>query len=163
MNNFKDLLDYCQAKAISNKLEINEESFWNHICRQYSKKFHTPLKEVYNLDPEHVVLTYYEEQLQEIDVKDNIEQILDIIYSLEDADYDQSKEKEIQEFIKQVESKEKNKQTKINKPSKKTLPKQENLEQKNNPQGGYLNLGYLENQAIQELEQDLGNENDDKF
>jgi hypothetical protein len=104
---FNELLQYCQAEAITSKLLPNPESMWRRICMEYSQKFHTPLHQVLELDPELVVLAYYEDQIRTWDVEEQLDNILDIIYSIEDPNYDIEKERQFREQIKRMEDEEK--------------------------------------------------------
>lgn len=147
MINFKDLLDACQALALSAKLEPNEEAVWRSICRSYSKKFNTPLHVVLTLDPEHVILNHYEEQLEDIDAEEQAEQLLDIIYGLEDPEYEQQKREELDSFIKEAEEQEKERikaGRPIHKALKDELPKFD--KPKELPKSGGINLSYLESE-----------------
>jgi len=103
---FDDLLQYCQAEAIANKLLPTQESVWRKICMEYSHRFHTPLHQVLELDPEFVISVYYEDQLKTWDVEERIDDILDIIYSIEDPDYNVQKERQLREDIKRMEEEE---------------------------------------------------------
>ena len=104
---FKNLIDYCSAKALANSMEPTEESVWNALCREYSTKFHTRLDVVMNdLDPELVVLQVYESRLENVDHEENLEQILDSIYTLENPEYSKDKAAEQQVFDEQAEKEE---------------------------------------------------------
>lgn len=149
---FQDLLNYCQAQAIANTLEGNEVTVWRSLCRSYSKSFHTPLYIVLDMDPEHVMLSVFEEQLDEFDEEKDIESILDKIYSLEDPDYENSKKEELDEFIRDAELEEQER-IKEGKPIHKALRSQTSLEslpempaRKNvgRPTGGTVDLSHLE-------------------
>lgn len=103
---FNELLQYCQAEAIASKLLPNPESMWRRICMEYSQKFHTPYHQVLELDPELVVLAYYEDQIKTWDVEEQLDNILDIIYSIEDPNYDIEKERQFRLQIKKMEEEE---------------------------------------------------------
>ena len=93
MIDFKDLLDTCQAEAIANKLSPTESSIWRSLARSYSKLFSTPLHLVLNMDSEHVILNVYEYQLKDLDEDkiENLEHLMETIYTIEDPDYDAKK------------------------------------------------------------------------
>lgn len=104
---FRALIDFCSAEALSNSMEPTEEAVWRSICREYSTKFHTPLFQVMeNMDPEFVILQVYEARLENIDHEENLEQILDSIYTLEDPAYSKEKAAEQQSFDEQAEKEE---------------------------------------------------------
>lgn len=48
------------------KIESNTiGSFYDSICKWYSKTYHTPLLEVLNeIDPEHIITVYYEDKFE---------------------------------------------------------------------------------------------------
>jgi len=156
MLEFKDLLEYCQAIAVSGKLEPTEESVWRSICRSYSKNFSTPLHEVMALDPMFVIMTHYENQLDEIDGEERLEDLLDTIYSLSDPDHEDWKRRDLENFIEQAEAEE-NERIKAGRPihrdlknetSLKSLPEKQPEIPKNQPTGGYLDLSYLEKEEM---------------
>lgn len=49
-----------KSEALYHSTMDTEVHFWRHICRYYSEHFHTPLIQVYNLSPVHVLQNYYE-------------------------------------------------------------------------------------------------------
>lgn len=142
---FTELLQYCKVKAIGDSLSPTEESIWRSACRYYSKKFNTPLKEVMKMDPEHVFLFNFEEQLNELDLEENIDSILEQIYRIENPNYEEKKEEEIQEFIKKIENDEKINKSKIDS-SKKTLPENEEKSKKEQPMGGFVDFSNLKDE-----------------
>lgn len=102
-----ELLESCEAEALLGKLESTEETVWRYICRQYSIKFHTPLHVVMNdLDPREVILAHYEGQLEDVDTEENIEKLLDSVYTLQDPEYAQQKRDDLANDIKQYEAEE---------------------------------------------------------
>jgi hypothetical protein len=108
MIDFKDLLDFCRAESLGNLMEPTEASVWRSICREYSTKFHTQLDIVMEkLDPYKVILNVYESQLDNFDLDENLEQILDIAYSLSDPNYSKEKAEEQRRFDEQAEEEEK--------------------------------------------------------
>lgn len=151
MIDFKDLLDYCHLEAISNSLAPTEESIWRNICRSYSKEFNTPLHLVMELPPKTVILNVYENQLNEMDLEDpeKLSKLIEIVSGIEDPEYDSKKLKEQEEFDKMILEQEEER-IKSNKPigykesSKNSLLENQNIEEKNKPTGGYVNLSYLE-------------------
>ncbi|NJO48153.1 MAG: hypothetical protein HC840_00395 [Leptolyngbyaceae cyanobacterium RM2_2_4] len=153
MIEFKELLEYCQAEAIATRMAPTELSVWRGICRTYSEKFHTPLAQVLEMDPEHVILNVYESQAEDMDIEDyqKLEHILDTLKGMEDPDYDAKKAKEQEEFDRQaeLEEEERVKSGKAVHPSlqkkldaKRLLEKGE-PEPPKKPTGGMVNLDYL--------------------
>jgi cysteinyl-tRNA synthetase len=96
---FKDLIDYCRLEAYYSAMVPTEDSVWRAFAREYSAKFHTPLKTVMDdLNPEFVILNVLEAQMEGVEVDENIEQILDIIYTISDPEYSAQKASEQAEF-----------------------------------------------------------------
>lgn len=155
MIEFKDLADYCQALALANKLHPTDEAIYRSFCRQYSRSFHTPLHQVLDLDPIVVMTAIYEDQLEEISLDDNMEQIMDLIYQLEDPEYAQQKRDELKQFIKDSEEEEEER-IEMGKPIHRALADENEVSLKKDtsevpptpnkklPQGGGINLSYLE-------------------
>jgi hypothetical protein len=101
---FKDLIDFCSADALANSMEPTEDAVWKSICREYSTKFHTPLHLVLNaLDPELVISQVYASRLENVDHEENLDSILDSIYTMEDPTYSKDKAAEQQAFDEQAE------------------------------------------------------------
>lgn len=152
---FKELLDYCQAQAITNVLENTELSVFRSICRQYSAKFNTPLHLCLDgtIPLEDIMLAVFEDQLDSFDEEKDLENILDIIYGMEDPEYAKQKKEELEEFIEKAEMEEHERvasgkpihramkdETSI--PSEKTVLKK--TAPKELPKSGGINLSYLE-------------------
>lgn len=158
----KDLFDACRMEAIVSKLEPTYESTWRKMCRSYSKKFSTPLQDVLKMDPEHVVLNYYEDDMEDVDVEDKIDKILDLIYSTEDPDYDAQKETDLKDFIAQVEADEeeriknnvplmKSLSNKKKDSTKKTVVEKINGSTLKSPLGGSVDFSRLQNEESGDL------------
>lgn len=149
---FKSLTEYCQALALASKLSPDEEAVWRYMCRTYSKKFSTPLQEVMELDPEHVILSVYEEQLDELDPEEHVEKMLDMVYALEDPEYEAQKANELEEFIAQAEEEE-IERVKNKKPIHRALRYESEVSLKNlpdpEPKSGSINLAYLEREEAE--------------
>jgi hypothetical protein len=150
----RELTEFCQAQAIADKLNPDEASVWRAVCRAYSQKFSTPLHEVLNLDPEFVFTHYYEDQLEELDGYEHLEKMLDILYGIEDPDYEQTRKEEFDSFIEMAEAQEEER-IKHGKPIhpglKKAQQDQVSLPDGGQgealpdaPKGGFLDLSYLE-------------------
>lgn len=146
-----DLIRICQAEAIANKLAPTESSLYRRLCRKYSETFNTDLLLVESMDPAKVILTVYEHQMDKIDEDENFEDLVETINELEDPDYDRNKEKEVKDFIEDVEEEERLRIAEGRKVGIKTRslkkPVEEVQEQPANPPtmptGGFLNLSKL--------------------
>jgi hypothetical protein len=147
-----DVTEFCQALAIANKFSPDEEAVWRSVCRKYSSKFSTPLHEVLEMDPEYVFTHYYEDQLEDLDAEEHIDKLLDIIYGLEDPEYEKTKKEEFDTFLEQAEAEEQER-VKLGKPIhpalrgetslKNTVKKQEDVVPES-PKQGFIDLSYLE-------------------
>lgn len=150
---FKDLLDYCKAEAIANTLLSTELSIWRSLCRSYSKKFSTPLHLCLDgtIPPEDILLAEFEDQLDNFDIEKDLDTVLEQIYRIEDPDYEEKVEEEVQEFMAEAARQERER-IRLGKPIHRLLGKEPNLE--NTPEkppalnpkksGGHINLSYLE-------------------
>lgn len=156
MIDLQELLYYCQAEAIANKMNPNEASVYRSICRSYSEKFHTPLTLVMELDPEHVILNVYESQAEDMKIDDyqRLESIMDTLLMMEDPNYEAKKKDKQAEYDRQaeLEEEERIKSGKAVHPSlqkdlnrKKISGNSEEPEEKK-PTGGSVNLDYLSRQ-----------------
>ena len=158
MLNFRDLLDTCKAEAIANTLVTTEVSVWREMCRTYSKTFHTPLHLVLNMAPEEVALAVFEEQLNDFDDEKHLETILDQIYTLEDPEYEDEKESQVDEFIEQAR-KDEEERLRLGKPIHRAMKNEDVLPGIAEPpiapekSSGFLNLAYL---AKEEEDQEGG-------
>jgi hypothetical protein len=135
-----EIANVAQAKAINNKLQPTEESFWRSVMREYSTLFHVPLSEVKNLDPEDVLLNVYEHQYESIDVDDDSQfnKLMNVLYKLEDPNFDEKHELEEQEANRKILEEE---ERMI---AEKAAKKRAKLEAKKEaPKGGGINLSYL--------------------
>lgn len=102
-----DILDVSMVDSLLNKVEPTEHSAYRFICREYSKKFHTPLHIVeHELALDYVILHYCESQLDAMDIDENIEKILDKLYELQDPEYVKQKKQNLDEDIKKYEDEE---------------------------------------------------------
>jgi hypothetical protein len=151
--NLDDLLDTCYAEALSNKLAPSPEASWRNICRRYSKLFATPLHIVYSLPHEDVALALFEENLEALDPDEHLEQLLDLIYTLDDPEYAKQKEEDLAEFIADAAQQEKER-LKANKPihpalardgaNQKLGSRNERASEASLPTGGKVDLSYFE-------------------
>lgn len=151
MIEFKDLLDYCQAEAIANKLSPTEASVYRAVCRSYSKMFHTPLIQVLAMDPEHVILEVYEEQLDSVDDDkyENLEKMLDTILTIEDPEYERLKNEKLDDDIAMYEAEEEER-LRLNKPVHPSLAKPGPLDAPaaipEAPKSGKVDLSHLDDE-----------------
>lgn len=151
MIEFKDILEYCQAEAIANKFAPTEASVWRTLCRTYSEKFHTPLAQVLEMDPEHVILNVYEAQAEDLDIDDyqKLEHIMDTLKTINDPEYERAKAGEQADFDRRAEEEEAER-VKAGRPvyqgKKKTLFKKDEAPEDKKPTGGSINLDYLSKQ-----------------
>lgn len=153
---FKDILEYCSAEALANRMSPTEDSVYRSLCRAYSKLFHTPLHEVVKLDPEFVILNVYESRSEDLDIDDyqKLEHMLDTLCSIEDPEYDKRKEQEQAEFdrLAELEEEERVKSGRAVHPVlQKKLDEKRLLEKgeeptPTKPTGGSINLSYLQKQ-----------------
>jgi hypothetical protein len=150
---FEELLDLATAEALASRLEPTEDYAWRKICRQYSKKFFTPLHEVFAMNPEEVALHVFEDTLETFDTDEHMEQLLDLIYTLEDPEYAKHKEEEMQEFINDA-VREEQERTREGRPIHPALGKDQSSGKLNSkaeirkeaslPAGGMVDLSYLD-------------------
>lgn len=151
---FQVLVENCKAKAIAGKLEPSEESLYRSYCREFSVVFNTPLYQVFKeLDPHFVILSVMEHHLEDADPVENMEELLDQIYILQDPDYNKTKRDEVKAFIKEAEEEEA-KRIAAGRPihkdlleevsTKGTTPVQTPTQPTKLPQSGGVNLAYLE-------------------
>lgn len=136
-----DIIEICRVEAIAYKLQPDQASIWRNFCRDYSKLFHTELHLVLAMSPEFVISQVLEERLDEINPVERREDLMDRIYLAEDPDYESTKEKELQDFIKDAEEEE---EERIRNGRPVFVPKgKTKLETKAVPKEGYVNLAYL--------------------
>ena len=143
MSDFKDLLDYCKIKSILDKLEPNEVSVWESMCRSYSIRFHTPLHKVMELSPEFVMNQEFSSQMEDFDLEKDVEELLELIKSIEDPDYELEKNKEFDEFIADAEEEERER-IKLGKPVHKSIKNEPSLKPKEElKKSGFVNFERL--------------------
>lgn len=145
---FKELLDYYKMEAINNTLVNTEVSVWRTLCRNYSKKFSTPLHLCLDgtIPPEDILLAEFEDQLEGFDEEKDLEAMLDQIYMIEDPEYEQQKQDELKEFMEKAE-REEVERIRLGKPIHKALKNEPTLAEtsipKELPKSGGINLSYL--------------------
>jgi hypothetical protein len=162
-HDFQATIEACKSKAIADKLDPTEDSIYRSYCREYSMLFSTPLKEVNEMDPKDVLLPIMEHHLEDADPLQNLEELLEQIYFLEDPEYAKEKLSELKAFIKEAEEEEERRIAE-GRPIHKDLADEVTLNPvaktpptppKNLPQSGGINLAYLE-------KEETGN-NDEEF
>lgn len=108
------VVDLKQLKeiALANVTDPTSEYFYRYVCRWFSKTFHTPLIQVYDIPQEQVFLAYFEEGYEKLsESEDGEEAMLTDAIKAVDPDYDEKEEESIQEFISLIEEEEENKRT----------------------------------------------------
>lgn len=153
----RELLEYCKAEAIANTVSATEVSVWRTLCREYSKKFSTPLHLCLDgtIDPEAIVLAEFEDQLSNFKEEDHLDSILDQIYTLEDPDYESAKSEELYNFVEKAE-KEEAERLRLGKPIHKALAQDPQIKEVE-PQhvvrkkSGSINLSYLAREEESQL------------
>jgi hypothetical protein len=157
---FKDLLDYCKAEAISNTLLNTEISVWRSLCRDYSERFSTPLHMCLNgeIPAEDILLAVFEDQLKKFDPETDLDAMMEQIYRIEDPDFDEKLGEELKEFMAKV-AEEEAERIRLGKPIHKALKQEvelgKNTSEKKPPEppkksGGHINLAYLQREEINE-------------
>lgn len=148
MISLHEIIEYCQALAFESKLAPDTEAMWRSYCRSYSKKFNTPLPEVMRLDPVHVILSYYEDQIEPVDLDEKLADILDAVYCLENPEYEAKKRAEFDRFAEEAEEEERER-LKAGRPIHPALksqltPSKQKTAPEPLPKSGMVNLSYLE-------------------
>lgn len=154
MSDFYNLFELAQLRAISNAIEPTIESIWAMKCREYSQAFYTPLHVVVNeLDPMFVLQSLYETHYTPASVDEELEEILEKLYKIENPLYEKISKEEMENLVDQVLNKELKRLGKKKEISKKIeLPKKE-VEQ---PKSGFMKFDELEKQESQD---ELGKKN----
>lgn len=106
MINFFEFLEQMQVRAIASALRPNADYIWREKCREYSVQFATPLHQVYDLDPEFVISSLYEAEFSRAKVEENKEEVLGKLYRLNDPDYEEIEQEEIESLVDLVINKE---------------------------------------------------------
>lgn len=142
MISLSDIIDYCRAESLASKFYPTETSDWRWFCREYSKTFHTPLPQVLEMDPEHVILCVLEEGLdnKRLKKKEDLDSLIEELRRLQDPDYDSTVVKEVDDWVSGIEEWE-DERVAAGAP----LPKKGQELPKELPKQGGINLSYLEN------------------
>lgn len=91
-----DLFEALQLRAAKAYLEPDHEAWLRRIFRYYSKNFHVPLPEVEALPLEHVLTTYYEDVIAQMDT-DAREEAFDWLAMTEEERERMKKEEKVKE------------------------------------------------------------------
>lgn len=102
----RDILETAQAISLASVLAPDEEEVWKRYCRTYSKTFSEPLTQVLSMDPLTVFSAVFSDQLDEWNIEEKLPEVFEIIYSLQDRDYDIKKERAIREEMRLLEERE---------------------------------------------------------
>lgn len=101
--------DAALYKAFLAVMRPDGDARYRSICRWYSKTFHTPLQDVYDLPPEEVLEAHYEEILEEMPPEARDQKLAEMLEDPEErerkkryADADLAEE---EEFLKMVRAK----------------------------------------------------------
>lgn len=106
LNDLQSVADMSQAEALAEKLRPTNDGMWRSICRSFSQKFSTPLKEVLSMDPEFIFQHHYESELEDVDTEENFDEIQRMIRMIKDPAYVQEEEEELEDFIEEMERQE---------------------------------------------------------
>jgi len=134
---FTELVKYCQVKAIADTLYPTYDSFYRSVCRSYSRNFHVPLPQVEQLDPEHVLTAYFENEMEGIDLEEHLPDLLEKLYTIEDPDYIKKQDEDLEDVAAMVERREQERLT------KKTLSKKDKPDEEKRT-GGRLSFSDLD-------------------
>jgi len=91
--------DKIQAVAVAGVLNPDMEAFHRYICREFSHKFNTPLKEVEEYPPDYVLLHFLEDMYQNAEE----EKLDEIVYRIADPDGFRQGEQALDDLIKSLE------------------------------------------------------------
>jgi uncharacterized protein YdiU (UPF0061 family) len=107
LNDFNDLFLKIQAEALANTVEPTLDSVYRRICRTYSKEFHTPLHQVFELPFAQVLLNVLEERFSYQNIED--EKFLIQIQKAIDPNFEEEMEEDLKEWIEKIEEEERQK------------------------------------------------------
>lgn len=153
----QDLIDLCRAQSIANALYGGEDATWRYICREYSRTFHTPLHIVKQLEPEEVILEFFSNQMDDVKADDQLDSLLDQIYTLEDPNYAKEVRDELRNFMKQAEAEEEarvksgkaihpaiKREDEVSLKAPESTPDPEPSQLQDRPSGGSVDLSYFQ-------------------
>lgn len=143
---FLELIEQAELLALHAAISPSIESIYRLKCRQYSVMFHTPLDRVMELDPAFVLQALYEDRFSASAVDEELEELLDRLYTIQDPTYSRISQAETEDLVDSVLQKEMKRLGK-NKPSEKTLLAKNTSEKETkttNPKSGGLSFESLE-------------------
>jgi succinate dehydrogenase flavin-adding protein (antitoxin of CptAB toxin-antitoxin module) len=79
-----DVLDALQLRATLAILKPDREAWKRYICRWYSKEFHTPLDQVYDLPMEFILTNYFEAAVEAMDEEQRAEYLAELVLTDEE-------------------------------------------------------------------------------
>lgn len=141
-----DLIDIAQINAIQDAVNPTQESLYRLKCRDYSTIFHTPLHMVHTLDPLFVLKELYSHQYRLGEVDNELEDLLDILYKIQDPTYNRLSKEDTEELVDAALNKELKRLGK-KKPENKVDTKNTSEKKKlkvDKPKSGGLNFSDLE-------------------
>jgi len=145
MNSFYDLFQLCRLRAIGLAIEPTTESIWRMRCREYSERFHTPLHVVENeLDPIFVLQHLYEIQYSPGVVEEELNEILEQLYTIKDPNYSPLSKEEMEDLVDAVMNKEIKRLSKSKRPTQETIADEIKKAETKPPKKGSMNFGDLE-------------------
>lgn len=122
MIDFQDLLELAQLRAIHLALEPTLDSVYRIKCREYSVRFNTPLHTVIeDLDPLFVFQTLYEDQYHPSIVGEELDELLEKLYTMKDPTYSKISKEDMEELVDSVLQKEMDRASKKKRPTQETI------------------------------------------
>jgi len=91
--------DKIQAIAVAGVLNPDMEAFHRYICREFSQRFNTPLKQVEEYAPDYVLLHFLEDMYNRSDE----EKLDELMYRIADPDGFRQGEQALYDLIKSLE------------------------------------------------------------
>ena len=144
------MIEKLELLAIKSVALKDPEYFYRRVCRYYSEKFHTPLRDVHDLPWAFVFTNYLEHLIEENNTQEGIYNLaIEVCYPERKMD----EENEIQEWIKNIE---KNEEEKRKAKGKKQNPRTH----KNNDENKSTNKTDKENPHKESEEKEISVEND---
>jgi hypothetical protein len=138
------LFELAQLKAIEVAVDPTLESVWRSKCRDFSQKFFTPLAEVLNMDPSFVLQNLYEEEYTPASVREDLEGILERLYSIKDPTYTKIDKAELEELVDNVMNREIARAKKKKPITQQTIQEDIKKAELNKPKSGGINFSDLE-------------------
>ena len=137
------LFELAELRAIHAALEPSLDSIFRKRCREYSVMFHTPLHQVYTLDPLMILQTLQEEKYNPSIVEEETQELLDILYRMRDPGYSRMSEEETENLVDAVIMKEMARLAKKKPPTLEAI-KEEVKAAETKPRSGGMDFSELE-------------------